>query len=111
MNDTASLPVDATVTSSAHHGFHHRNQSTAAPNCVADALSTSVLRQRSREPGCRPDRQHPPWLDRELCVAAFARPEDVDNADDADNVRRLVQGKRDAAPLAVVLSRPDWEDL
>ena len=53
MNDTASLPVDATVTSSAPHGFHHRNQSTAAPNCVADALITSVLHQRPRKPGRR----------------------------------------------------------
>ena len=41
-----------------------------------------------------PDRQYPPWLDREPCATAFvmARPEDVDDADDADVARRLVQG-------------------
>ena len=47
------LPVDATLTSLAPHGFHHRNQSTAAPNCVADALITSGLLWRPREPGYR----------------------------------------------------------
>ena len=53
INDTASLPVDATLTPSVPHEFHHRHQSTAAPNCVADALITSVLHQRPRELGCR----------------------------------------------------------
>ena len=110
INDTASLLVDATLTPSVPHEFNHRHQSTAAPNCVTDALITSVLRQRPRELGCRSG----------PTTSAVARPGALRRGVlDGAAGRCGRRGRREAAGAGVagrgtvggrpVPSRPEWE--